>query len=236
MRKSLAYAVSLWLASAVASYALAQTPAVNLSNVADLQAQGEVEVIEDEMRLVLTTSRQGKEAASVQSQLRQALDSAMQAVKPMSVEPHMHVQTGNFSLYPQRDNNGRITGWQGSTELVLTGTDMPRISQAAARANSMVIGDIAFSVSRDLRARTEAQAQQRAVEAFTNKAKVISQQFGFSGYTLRQVQVQSQNDGYMRPMAAAMRTYKAEAADAGVAAEPGKSIVRVMISGSVQMR
>lgn len=58
-----------------------QAPAVSyppMSNVAQLSADGSVDVQQDVMRMTLSTSKQGSNANQVQKQLKQALDAALQ--------------------------------------------------------------------------------------------------------------------------------------------------------------
>ena len=92
-----------------------------------------------------------------------------------------------------------------------------------------------FSLSREQRAKVEGDAQQAAIERFKAKAAELARGFGFSGYTLREVSVNS-NDYAPgpRPM---MMARAAQAADSSpVPVEAGKSTVTVTVSGSVQLR
>ena len=60
------------------------------------------------------------------------------------------MRTGNFSLYPRYDKNGRISGWQGQAELVLEGKDSERVAQTAGRLNGMNVSSVGYSISREL--------------------------------------------------------------------------------------
>ena len=59
----------------------------------------------------------------------------------------MEVRTGNFSLYPRYGKDGKINGWQGSTELVLEGKDFPRITSTAGKIQSLTMGSVSFALS-----------------------------------------------------------------------------------------
>ena len=145
----------------------------------------------------------------------------------------MDVRTGNFSLYPRYGKDGRINGWQGSTELVLEGKDFPRITGTAGKIQTLSLGGVSFALSREQRARVEGEAQ--AIERFKAKAGEVSSAFGFGGYALREVSINTNDQGPVpRPRAMAMSA-KSEMADAPVPVEAGKSTVLVNISGSVQM-
>jgi len=133
------------------------------------------------------------------------------------------VRTGDFSIHPRYNRDGKISGWQGRAELVLEGRDFARIMQAAARAGSLTIGNIAFGLSREQRARVEGEAQALAIERFKAKAAEIAKAFGFAGYTLREVSVSSDDSGFQPRMYGMAKEARAMAADAPVPVEPDDS-------------
>ena len=205
-------------------------------NVLQLSASGQVEVEQDLLTLSLGATREGADAASAQASLRQVLDEALKQVRPSAQPGQMDVRTGAFSVYPRYDRNGRIGGWQGRAELILEGRDFARITQAAARASSMGIGQLAFGLSREQRARVEAEAQAQAIERFKARAADIARAFGFAGYTLREVSVSGDAGDIVPRMVGMASPARAMAADAPVPVEPGRTLVQVTVSGTVQAR
>lgn len=220
---------------AIASTGLwAQSTPPALQNVAQLSASGFVEVQQDLLSITMSTSRDGSDAATVQSQLKAALDAALLEAKKSAQPGLMDVRTGNFSLYPRYNKDGKISGWQGRTELVLEGKDFPRITATAGKIQTLTLGNVGFALSREQRARVEGEAQAQAIESFKAKAAEVSRSFGFSSYTLREVSINANDQGPIRPRMMAM---EAKAADSSpIPVEAGKSTVMVNISGSVQMR
>ena len=206
-----------------------------LKNVAQISASGSVEVQQDLLSISLTTSRDGLDAGTVQTQLRQALEAALTQARQSALPGQMDVRTGNFSLYPRYGKDGKISGWQGSTELVLEGKDFPRITGAAGKIQTLSMGGVSFALSREQRARVEGEAQAQAIERFKAKASEVSSAFGFGGYTLREVSINTNDQSPMPRMRAMTMSAKSEMADAPVPVEAGKSTVLVNISGSVQM-
>ena len=205
-------------------------------NVLQLQASGTIEVQQDLLQMNLTVTRDGTDPAAVQSQLRTALDAALAEARKTAQPGQLEVRTGNFAIYPRHNREGRISGWTGTAELVLEGRDFPRITQAAARVQTMTLGGVSFGLSRDQRARVERDAQAQAIERFQAKAAELARGFGFSGYTLREVAVNASEPGFAPRMRMAAQEGRAAAADAAVPVEPGKSAVTVTVSGSVQLR
>src|SRR4051812_31669056 len=135
-------------------------------NVLQLQASGTVDVQQDLLTMTLTTARDGSDPGAVQSQLKTALEAALGEARKTAQAGQLDVRTGNFALYPRRNRDGHITGWSGSTELVLEGRDFARITQAAGRVQTMTLGGVSFGLSREQQARVEGEAQSLAIERF----------------------------------------------------------------------
>lgn len=205
-------------------------------NVVQLVASGAVEVQQDLLTMGLSTSRDGTDAGVVQTQLKVALDAALAEAKKAVQTGQLEVRTGNFSLFPRYGKDGKITGWQGSTELVMEGRDFARIASTAGKITTLTMGNVSFGLSRSQRAQVEGQAQAIAIEQFKAKAGEIAKGFGFTGYTLREVSVNASDTGNPpRPRMMAMEA-KAASSDMAVPVEAGKSTVQVTVSGAVQLK
>ena len=214
-------------------------------NVVSLSATATVEVNKDWLTVVFSTTREGPDAAAVQSQLKQALDTALNEARKAAKPGQVEVQTGAFSLYPRyappnpkastAGLPGGITGWQGSTELIVQGRDTQAVSQLTARIQSLSIARVGFSLSREVREKVEADVAAEAIARFRARADTVSRQFGFAGYTVREVSG-STDAGAMQaqPMlrAQAMRV----GGDEALPVEAGKANVTATVSGSVQMK
>ncbi len=222
----------------VTSWALAQ-PVATLpvpQDVVQLSASATLEVPQDWLSLTMSTSREGPDAESVQSQLKQALDTALAQARSRALAGQLDVRTGNFQLSPRYSREGRITGWRGSAALVLEGRDFARIAALAGSIQTLTVGGVQFSLSREQHSRVEADVQATAIERFKTKAGAIAKGFGFAGYGLREISVHANDQEYApRPRAMVMQAKAAEA-DAAVPLEAGKSTVTVTVSGSVQLR
>ena len=204
-------------------------------NVAQLSASGSVEVQQDFLSISMNTTRDGVDALTVQTQLKQALDAALTQARQAAVPGQLDVRTGNFSLYPRYAKDGKINGWQGLTELVLEGKDFGRITSTAGEIQTLTLANVTLSLSPEQRARVEGEAQAQAIERFKAKATNIAKGFGFSGYSLREVSI-SANDQGPGPRPRMLSMARAEMSDSPVSVEAGKSTVLVNVSGSVQMK
>jgi predicted secreted protein len=218
-----------------AAFARAQElPAAPPRNVLQLAATGAVEAQQDQLTMDLGTTREGEGAAAVQGQLTAAVDAALAQVKPAVRPGELDVRTGRFGLAP-RWRDGRVDGWTGTADIVLQGRDFARITQAAARVTTLSVRGVTFTLSRAERDRAEHDAQAQAVQRFRAKADELAHGFGFSGYSLREVTVNAEDQGFA-PVRMAAAPMAAGAAAAPVPIEAGKTTVRVTVSGSVQLR
>ncbi len=208
-------------------------------NVLVLSAEASTEVVQDLLSITLQLVREGIDAAVVQSQLRQALEAALTEARKAQRPGQLDVRSGQFSVFPRyQQSQGKpvISGWQGQAELVLDGRDLPAISQLAGRLSGLNVVRVSFGLSREARERALAEVSAEAIGRFRARATAMAQQFGFAGYSLREVSV----GGGEPPVMYSQPMQRSSSSMAGAApelqpVEPGKSTVSVSVSGSVQM-
>lgn len=217
-----------------AGMASAQTPPEPV-NVLQLSSTGTVDVTQDLLVMTLAATREGSDAATVQSQLRQVLDAALASAKRQEKAGQLDVRTGNFGVYPRHGKDGKVSAWQGRAELVLEGRDFDRITRTAGQIEGMPVSQTGFTLSREAREKVEGQAQSEAIGNFQAKAKALAQAFGFERYTVREVAVNS-NDMSFSPRVSMMAAKGMAAEAAPIPVQAGKAQVVVNVSGSVQMQ
>lgn len=226
------YALVYWSTACLSQQLGAQNP----QNVVQLSANASVDVAQDLMVLNMSTTRDGADASAVQTQLKTALETALIEAKKAASPGRLDVKTGQFSLSPRYGRDGKINGWQGTVEMVMEGHDFEKISSTAGKIQTLTVAGVSFSLSRELRARVQTEAQAQAIANYKIQAESIAKGFGFSGYTLREVSVSANDVGQpFRPRVMAMES-RAAMADAPVPVEAGKSTVQVTVSGSVQLK
>jgi predicted secreted protein len=228
------------IAVALLSGALAQAqqpaPPPPMSGVVGLSASASTEVTKDLLNVALSVTKEGQDAATVQSQLKQALDAALAEAKKAARPGQVEVQTGNFSLYPRYAPKGGINGWQGTAELVIEGRDMPAIGQLTGRITTMTISRVGYNLSRELREKMEADVAAQAIARYRAKAADYAKQFGYGSYTIREVNVNT-GEPIMYAAAPMMRAKTMSAgADESLPIEAGKGTVTVTVNGNVQMK
>lgn len=204
-------------------------------DVLTLAASAAVEVQYDVISMTLSATREGSDASAVQAQLRQAIDAALAEARKAQRPGQLDVRTGAFNLTPRYGNRGAtITGWVGTGEVVLEGRDMAAIAQVAGRLPTVTVARVGYALSRETRDRVEADAVQQAIARFRARAGDYAKQFGFNGYTVREVNVGTADPVIVQPMMRA-RMVAGAAADESIPVEAGKATVSVTVNGSVQM-
>ncbi|HVQ04312.1 MAG TPA: SIMPL domain-containing protein [Burkholderiaceae bacterium] len=204
-------------------------------DVLTLSASSSVEVQYDVIAMTMSATREGSDASVVQSQLRQAVDAALSEARKAQRPGQIDVRTGAFSLTPRYGNRGaQITGWIGTGEVVLEGRDMAAIAQVAARLATMTVARVGYALSRETRERVEADAVSQAIARFRARAGDYAKQFGFNGYTVREVNVGTADPMLVQPMMR-QRMVANAASDESIPVEAGKATLNVTVNGSVQM-
>lgn len=217
----------------------AQTSAPEgVANLVQLSASAQREVTHDWLTTTLTTRAQGLDAAQVQRQISLALQSALVSARAQARADALEVSTGGFQVWPRYGKDGQVSGWQGSAALVLQGRDAARITQLAGQLSGMAVSGVVWGLSPAAAQQHETEVRQQAIAQFRQSAQHIAQGFGYTTYRLREVSVVSDaGSGPVRPrpMAMAMEARMASA-DVPVPTEPGKGLVQVTVSGSVQLQ
>jgi predicted secreted protein len=222
-----------------ASAATAQT-APTPSGVLNLTTTASIEATRDVLGVVFSVTREGADAQTVQNGLKQALDAALAEARRIARPDLVEVQTGSFSLYPRYSNPGSrggtptINGWTGSTELTVQGKDIEAIAQLTGKVQTMTIARVGYSLSREAREKVEAEAVAQAIARWRAKAHQMSQQFGYAGFTVREVNVATQEPAGPVPVMARAKVMSAMV-DEALPTEAGKGEVTATVSGSVQM-
>jgi predicted secreted protein len=212
--------------------------AQNLQAVAQqvhLASSASEQVPQDLLTLTLSVLREGADAHSLQTQINAVLESALQVARREAKPGQMDVHSGRFSLSPRYGRDGKLTGWQGSASLILEGRDFARITDTAGSLQTMTVASINFGLTPEQFQAAQTKAQAQAIAQFRAKATEIAKGFGFSDYTLVEVQVGAESPAPML-FSGRMRASASLAPDAPIAAEAGTSQVTVTVSGAVQLK
>ena len=220
-------------------HAAAQTSAPEAQQVLQLSASARKEVQQDWLSIVVRAQHEGADPVALQSQLKATVETALASLRPRLQPQQLEVRSGSFGIYPRHNNQGRVTGWQGQADLVVEGRDFALVSQLAGNLPRMTVAQADFSLSRDGRQQLEAEVQSQAVQNFRQRAQALAKDFGFAGYTLRQVSISAVDrpeTGIQPRMLMAEAAMAPAAVPAAIPLVAGKDEVRITVSGSIQLR
>ena len=223
----------------LAQGSFAQAAAPETQQVLQLSASARKEVTQDWLSVVVRAQQDGSDPVAVQNQLKATLEAALGSLRPRLQPQQLEVRSGNFAVYPRHNNQGRVTGWQGQADLVVEGRDFALVSQLAGNLPRMTVAQADFSLSRDGRQQLEAEVQSQAVQNFRQRAQALAKDFGFAGYTLRQVSISAVDrpeTGIQPRMLMAEAAMAPAAVPAAIPLVAGKDEVRITVSGSIQLR
>nr|WP_061158516.1 SIMPL domain-containing protein [Caballeronia temeraria] len=239
MNKKTAAALAL-LAMSGAALSFSQTAAAQTvinpqpSGVLSLSAQASAQVPQDVVNITLFYEQEAADPSSLTSTLNQRAEAALREAKGVD---GVTAKSGSFTVYPSTDRDGKISAWRGRTEVVLESHDFAAASKLAGKmSSSMQVGSVAFSLSPEAQRAAEQKLVSQAIDSFRKQAQTAAQGFGYSNFTIREVNV---GHSGMQPRPVMMMQSRAMSADAKMAApiamEAGTSTVTVDVSGSVQM-
>ena len=204
--------------------------------VVTLSSSATIQVPNDWITVQFATSKEGTDANAVQAALKEALGAALaQARAVAKPDGHVEVQGGGFSLQPRFNNKGVVNGWTGTTSLVVQGRDMGTIAELAGKVQTMTVGSLDYSVSREAREKVEGELAAQAIARFRTKAADYAKAFGYATYTLRDVNVNVDNNQPPRPYAMKAMARGSISDVAPMPVEAGSGTVTANVNGSVQL-
>ncbi|UXH79976.1 SIMPL domain-containing protein [Roseateles amylovorans] len=236
--------LALVLSAAALLPGLSHAQAQARTDLLNLTASASTEVTRDLLMLSFSTTREGKEAAAVQSELKQALDAALAEARKVAKPGQVEVQAGNLSIYPRygqpRVSSGgattnQITGWQGSVELQVQGRDMDAIAKLSSRIQTMSIANVSYGLSREAREKAEDSVVADAIAGYKAKAANYAKQFGYSAFRIGEVSVNADPGPVMAMAQPRFKAMGVSASEQALPVESGKATVTVNVNGNVVM-
>lgn len=207
------------------------------STAFDVTGQGKVTAKPDIASVTAGISVQGTTVKSAQDQINSVINKVSQALKKQGIDAK-DIQTQNYSIYPAYDyNNGsqRITGYTGSTNLLIKVRDLDtanNVIDAATTSGANQVSGISFDV--DDKTKLEDQARQKAVDEAKKKAQEAAKTVGFK---LGRIINYSENfPGSVRPMPLGAAVDNKAMGGVATQIEPGSSEITVNVTLSYEIQ
>ena len=212
---------------------------------AHLSASATAQVTQDWLLIRLTVQKEGASASLVQTQLKNVIAAALsqaqaaERVQNESPSQALQISTGQLQVSPRYNNEGKSSAWAGVAELIVQGRDLERITALAGRLSGLSVSQMEWKISPDLLAQTEAKLQGQAVAQWRAKADALTQQLGFSRYSIGEVSLGSPGSGQNfepRAMAMAMMDASPDVRGAPIPVQAGQAQITVVVSGHVLLQ
>jgi len=209
-----------------------QTP----TGILSLDAQASAEIPQDVIHITLFFEQQAGDAAQLSDILNQR---TAQTLRDANASEHasVNLHTGQLSVSPSTDRDGKISAWRGRSELVLESHDFAAAAKLAGRLNNdMQVSNVSFSLSPEAQRAEQAKLSGEAIASFRQQAQAAAQAFGYNGYVVREVNLARNNNNMPRPMMMmSTRMAPGSAPTESIPVEAGNETVTVTVSGSIVM-
>lgn len=216
----------------IALPAAAETPCAPCQpqgTIINLDAQATREVANDLMRVAYYVEMEDTDPHRLATAVNRGANEALAVAKQLK---NAQVQSSGYSTYPLRDKANKIVRWRSRVDFWVEGREFKEISELTARLQSSVqVAGVAFSVSREVRAKTEEALIEEAVAAFQGRAALVARAAGISQFRVREMTLQA--EGYRPPPAPRLAAMAAEAVPAP-SFEAGASSIGLRVSGSIE--
>ncbi|MGL4233882.1 MAG: SIMPL domain-containing protein [Casimicrobium sp.] len=205
-------------------------------DVLSLDASASTEVVPDTAFVTLASEITGADAGAITREVQQIINAGLAQAKDTK---GIEARTGGFNTQQRWNNKGVRDGWTVRAELILKSKDFGTLGTLAGKLaqQKLMIANTGFEMSRAQREREEAALIESAVNAFKTKASAAAKAFGFSNYSLREVNLGSIGGG-VQPRPEMLMSVRAKVATADAEAmsiEGGKTVLTLSVSGSVAM-
>lgn len=202
-------------------------------NRISLRAEASTEIPHDMMQVTLYTEAQNSNAAELARKVTQTLNQAIEKSKQVK---NVQISLGSRYSQPIRDGKSqKITAWRERAELRLESTDFASLSELTGELlQSLGMANMQFSVARDTRLQHENQLMQQAIQAFQERANIITQSLGGKSYKLVSLNLSSQ--GNYSPPIYRQALMKAEAISDSPMVEAGQSELTMVADGIIEIK
>lgn len=204
----------------------------------DITVTGRAIGTADQMRVTLFATKDGESATMVRDQLNNVTSKTLNALSSYKKKEKLSVATSSFSIYPHYKRQ-KISGWTGTSEIILTSNDIVLMSRVITAADSMQIGNTQFQLSQKIRDQLRVQAQRDALVRFQNRAQDLAEQLGGSDFRIISLKVDYEGPHTMRTYAQHKSLIVSEMSERTaepLAVSPGKEEVIVKLFGIAELK
>jgi predicted secreted protein len=197
----------------------------------NLSAEASQETDNDTLIAVLSAQKEGSDTATLSDRVNQLIG---QAVAEAKKEPDIKLQTLGYQTSPTYQQQ-RLTGWRVKQSLRLESRNSELLSQLLSRLQgSLALESISYAISDEQRKEVEEALITQALDAFQQRARLITKQLGRDSYRL--VEMRIINSGQSAPPMRMRASSMLMEAAAPPTLEAGTQTLRVEVSGTIELQ
>jgi predicted secreted protein len=197
----------------------------------NLSAEASQETDNDTLIAVLSAQKEGSDTTTLSNRVNQLIG---QAVAEAKKEPEIKLQTLGYQTSPTYQQQ-RLTGWRVKQSLRLESRNSELLSQLLSRLQgSLALESISYAISDEHRKEVEEALITQALDAFQQRARLITKQLGRDSYRL--VEMRIINSGQSAPPMRMRASSMLMEAAAPPTLEAGTQTLRVEISGTIELQ
>lgn len=197
----------------------------------NLSAEASQETDNDTLIAVLSAQKEGSDPAALSDRVNQLIG---QAVVEAKKEPDIKLQTLGYQTSPTYQQQ-RLTGWRVKQSLRLESRNSELLSQLLSRLQgSLALESISYAISDEQRKEVEEALITQALDAFQQRARLITKQLGRDSYRL--VEMRIINSGQSAPPMRMRASSMLLEAAAPPTLEAGTQTLRVEVSGTIELQ
>ncbi|AAQ60969.1 SIMPL domain-containing protein [Chromobacterium violaceum] len=202
----------------------------------NLSANAQRDVANDQISATLYVQQSNNQAAVLADRLNKATANGLAIGRGYK---DVQLSSGSYSTWPSYDKNGKITGWQGRSEIQLKSKDFAQAAELIGKLQqTMLLEGVQFGVSDEARRKAEQSMIPEAIANLKGQAEVAARALGKNVVNIQQLDIGQQSHGF-RPPVMMMKASMAGAEAANVSQpdlQPGQTQLQLQVSGKVELK
>ncbi|SDU24736.1 SIMPL domain-containing protein [Halopseudomonas salegens] len=201
-------------------------------NQISLRAEAQQAINNDTLSVVLYAEEQHADPATLAERISQRVNQALDTAREVE---GVQVASGSRRSHPVYDDKRKnIVAWRERAEIRLESNDFATLSILTGELlTDLSLSGMQFSLSPAARQASEDALLADAIDAFRQRADLVTEQLGGSGYQIVSLNLQTQSAGPHYPRAATMM--RAEADSVTPDLEAGEASVSVHADGVIEV-
>jgi len=194
-----------------------------------LSASAQRKVETDTLLVTFYAQEEGRQVLPLTESVNADIRWALGIVKK---DGRFHARSSGYTTHPIYNAN-KVTGWRVRQTLSIEGGALDQASEILGTLQQrLVIQEMRFTVSPDLKSRTDDALIAEALSAFRHRADQIAERMGRKGYRIVDINLATSDDA--QPYQPVARMTMMESAS-GPAIAAGEQSVQVTASGTIEL-